>query len=199
MNQTNQGIKVGGKEEVLAHETCIPPFLKSHFNLSPTNLPARMKHDAVQPQLLNTDPLAQFIGTETIANVIIDDAEACALLESGAMADLMSLAYAKMRNFDIRLVTDLSGGFINLKLAVGFKMTVPGYVEYNLQIPGISSDDSDQVALIAENDTQFGQEAPLTIGMKMANTILEAMNEEEIDMLDSIWKRVKNNQSLSML
>ena len=105
----------------------------------------------------------------------------------------MSLAYAKVRDFNIRPVTNLSDCFVNLKLAMGFKMTVSGYIEYNPQIPGISLYESDWVTLIAEYDTQFGQEVPLTIGMKMEDTILEAMKEGEIDMLDSIWKRVKNN------
>ena len=95
------------------------------------------------PQLLNADLLTWIIGTETIADVIINDAEACALLDSGATADLMTLAYAKARNFDIRLMTELSDCFINLRLAARFKTTLSGYVKYNLQIPGISSNDSD--------------------------------------------------------
>ena len=61
------------------------------------------------------DPLAHIIGMETIADVIINDVEACALLDSGATADLMTLAYAKARNFDIRLMTEMSDCFISLR------------------------------------------------------------------------------------
>ena len=68
----------------------------------------RRKHDAVPPHLLNADPLAQIIGTESVADVIINDAEACALLDSRATADLMTKAYAEVRNFNIRLMTKLS-------------------------------------------------------------------------------------------
>ena len=159
-------IKVGGKEEVQAHKAHAFPFPRDHPNPSPTDLPVRRKYDAVLPQLLNADPFAQIIGTETIADVIINDAEACALLDSGATADLMSLAYAKARNFNIRLMTELSDCFMNLRLAAGFKTTLSGYVKYNLQILGISSYDSDQVALVANNDTPFSREVPLTIGTK---------------------------------
>ena len=84
-------------------------------NLSPTDLPARKKHDAVPPQLLNADPLAQIIGTETVPDVIITDAEACVLLDSRATADLMTLAYAEAKNFDIRPKTELSNHFVNLR------------------------------------------------------------------------------------
>ena len=51
---------------------------------------------------------------------------------------------------------------------------------------GVSSYDSDQVALVTEDNTQFGQEVPLLIGMKTEDTILEAMKEGEIELLDSI-------------
>ena len=88
-------VKVGGKEDVLAFSAHVPPFPKSCPNPSPIDLPARKKHNAVPPQSLNADTLVQIIGMEMIADVIIDDAKACALLDSGATTDLMSLAYAK--------------------------------------------------------------------------------------------------------
>ena len=88
-------IEVGGKEEVWVHKAHALPLPKNCPNPSPTDLPASKKHDAVPSRLLNANPLAQIIGTETVADVIIDDAEACALLDSGATADFMTLAYAK--------------------------------------------------------------------------------------------------------
>ena len=88
-------VEVGGKEDVLAFLAHVPPFPKNHPDPSPTDLLARKKHNAVPPQSLNADPLVQIIGMEMIADVIIDDAKACALLDSGATTDLMSLAYAE--------------------------------------------------------------------------------------------------------
>ena len=73
---------------------------------------ARKKHNAVPSQLLNADPLAQIIGTETVADVIINDAEVCALLDSRAMADLMSSAYVEARGFDVRPITELSDRYV---------------------------------------------------------------------------------------
>ena len=145
------------------------------------------------PQLLNADLLAQIIGTETVADIIIDDAEACALLDSGATTDLMTLAYAEARNFDMRPMTELSDHFVNLRLAASFKTTLSGYIKYNLQIPGISSYDFDRVALVADNNTPFSKEVPLIIGTETEDTILEVLKEGEIEML------VINNQSLSKL
>ena len=45
----------------------------------------------------------------------------------------------------------------------------------------------------------LGKDVPLMIGMKTEDTIFEAMKEGEIEMLDNIWKRVKNNRSLTKL
>ena len=77
---------------------------------------------------------------------------------------------------------------MNLKLAAGFRTTASGYVEYDLHFPGVSSYDSDQVALVTEDNTQFGGEVPLLIGTRTEDTILEAMKEGEIELLDSTWK-----------
>ena len=90
------------------------------------------------PQLLNADPLAQIIGTETVADVIINDVEACGLLDSGATADLMSSAYAEARGFNVRLIIELSDQYVNLNLTLGYSSTVTGYVKYNLHVRGIS-------------------------------------------------------------
>ena len=109
--EENEGAE---KEGMSAHEAHAPPFPKRPKNPSPTDLPARKKHNAVPSRLLNADPLAQIIGMETVADVIIDDAEACALLDSGAMADLMSLPYVEARGFNVRLITELSDQYVNL-------------------------------------------------------------------------------------
>ena len=136
---------------------------------------------------------------ETVANVIIGDVEACALLDSGATVDLMTWVHAGARNFNIRLMTELSDCFINLRLAARFKTTLSGYVKYNLQILGISSYNSDWVALVAEDNTPFSREVLLPLWTKTEDTIFEALKEGEIKMLDSVWKRVKSNRSLLKL
>ena len=53
-------------------------------------------------------PISTIIGMETVVDVIINNAEACALLDCKAMADLMSSAYAEARSFNVRLITKLS-------------------------------------------------------------------------------------------
>ena len=52
---------------------------------------------------------------------------------------------------------------------------------------------------MTEDDTPFSREVPLTIGTKTEDTILKALKEGEIEMLDNVWKRVKKNRSLLKL
>ena len=172
LTSSKEGNQSGWEEEVRAHKAHAFPFLRVHPNPSPTDLPARKKHDTVLPRLLNANPSAQIIDTETVADIIINDAEACALLDSRATSDLMTLAYAKARGFNIRPMTELSECFINLRFIAGFKTTLSSYIEYNLQILRISSYDSDRVALVAEDHTPFSKEVPVTIGTKTEDTIL---------------------------
>ena len=61
-------IEVGRKEEVQAHNVHAFPFPKVCQNPFPTDLSTRKKHDAAPPQLLNANPLAQIISTETVAD-----------------------------------------------------------------------------------------------------------------------------------
>ena len=58
---------------------------------------------------------------------------------------------------------------------------------------------TDQVTLLAKDDTQFSKEVPLTIGIKTEDSIFEDSKEGEIDLLDNVWKQVKNSCSLSKL
>ena len=168
-----------GKEGVSAHEAYASPFPRRPINPSPSHHPARKKHNAVLSPLLNADPLAQIICMEIVDDVIIGDAEACALLDSRSMADLMSSAYVEARGFDVRPITKLSDQYVNLNLALGYSSTVMGYVEYNLCVRGISSYDSDRVTLKAKDDSKFSKEVPLTIGTKTEDSIFKAMKERE--------------------
>ena len=83
------------EEGVMNRKAHAPPSSRKQPNPSPTHLPARKKHDAVPPQILNTDPLTQIIGTEIIADVVIHDVETCALLDSGTTTDLMTTVNAE--------------------------------------------------------------------------------------------------------
>ena len=109
------------------------------------------------------------------------------MLDSRATADLISSTYVEARGFSVRPIAELCDWYVNLNLVLGYSFMVTGYVEYNLCMKGISSHDSNWVALIAKYDTQFSKEVPLTIGMKTEDSIFNAIKEGEMDMLANVW------------
>ena len=64
--------------------------------------PAKLKRkwNAIPPGTLNADPLAQFIGTDTIAKALIDDIPTKVLLDMRATIDLMPISYAKAEGLE---------------------------------------------------------------------------------------------------
>ena len=65
-------------------------FGEADHGVQPTQAsPAKLKRkwNAIQPRMLNADPLTQFIGTDTIAKAIMDDVPTKVLLDTGAMID----------------------------------------------------------------------------------------------------------------
>ena len=59
--------------------------------------------------MLNADSLAQFIGTDTIAEALIDDVPTKVLLDTGTTIDLMPISNAKAAGLEIKplsLITD---------------------------------------------------------------------------------------------
>ena len=94
---------------------------------------------------------------------------------------------------------EISNCFMNVNLAAGQKASLSRFIQYNLQIPKISSYNLDQVALLTEDDTKFSQEDSLIVGTKTEDKIFEAMKEGEIEKVNKIWMRVKTNQLLAKL
>ena len=52
--------------------------------------------------MLNTDPLAQFIGMDTITETLIDDVPTKFLLDTGATINLLPVSYTKAAELEIK-------------------------------------------------------------------------------------------------
>ena len=69
--------------------------------------------------MLNTDPLAQFIGTDTIAEALIDDVPTKVLLDTWAMIDLMPISYAKAVRLEIKPLSLITDKHVTISLTAG--------------------------------------------------------------------------------
>ena len=93
------------------------------------------KRNAIPPRTLNAEPLAQFIGTDTIAEVLIDDVPTKVLLESGATIDLMPIGYAKATGLEVKPLSMIMDRHFTMSLTAGQYSEAVGYMEFNLKIP----------------------------------------------------------------
>ena len=88
--------------------------------------------------MLNADPLAQFIGTDTIAEAVIDDVPTKVLLDTGAMIDLMPISCAKAAGLEIKPLSLITDKHVTMSLAAGQYSEAVRDTEFNLKIAGVS-------------------------------------------------------------
>ena len=149
--------------------------------------------------MLNTDPLAQFIGTDTITKVLIDDVPTTVLLDTGATIDLMPVSYAKATGLEIKSLSLITDKHITLSLAAGQYSEAVGYTEFNLTVPRVSDYDMDRLALLAEDDSSYSKRMSVVLGTKMLDSIMYAIKEGEIELLDEVWRWMKNQRLFAKL
>ena len=75
-----------------------------------------------------------------------------------------------------------------MNLATGQYSEAVGYTEFNLKVPGVSGYDVDRLALLSKNYSNYSKRVPVTLGTKTLDSIMYAMKEGEIELLDEVWK-----------
>ena len=138
--------------------------------------------------MLNADPLAQFIGTDTIADALIDDVPTKVLLDTGAMIDLMPISYAKAAGLEITPLSLITDKHVTMSLAAGQYSEAVRYTEFDLKIPRASNYDMDRLALLAEDDSNYSKRVPEALGTKTLDSIMHVMKEGEIKLLYEVWR-----------
>ena len=57
----------------------------------------------------------------------------------------------------------------------------------------------DRLALLAEDDSNYSKRVPVALGTKTLDSIMYAMKEGEIKLLDEVWKQTKTQRSFAKL
>ena len=86
--------------------------------------------------MLNTDPLAQFIDMDTIAEALMNDVPTKVLLDTGAMINLMPVSYVKAAGLEIKPLSLITDKYGTVSLAAGQYSEAVRYTEFNLKVPG---------------------------------------------------------------
>ena len=86
-----------------------------------------------------------------------------------------------------------------MSLAAGQYTEAVGYTEFNLKVPRVPDNDMDRLALLAEDDSNYSTRVPVALGTKTLDSIMYAMKEGEIELLDEVWRQMKNQRSFVKL
>ena len=166
-------------------------FGKRETGNQPTQAPPvklKRKQNTIPPRMLNADPLAQFIGTDTITEALIDDDPTKVLLDMGAMIDLMPISYTKAAGLEIKPLSLITDKHVTMSIAAGQYSEAVGYTEFNLKVPGVSGYDMDRLALLSEDDSNYSKRVPVVLGTKTLDSIMYVTKEGKIELLDEVWK-----------
>ena len=108
----------------------------------------------------------------------------------------MTLVYAKKLGLEPQPIANLMKKKVMFN-GVGNSCAVPkGYVEFNLQVSGVSRFNQDHVALLVEDESKLAKKIPLILGTRTLDCVVENLLESEEGELSTTWKRAKVVHSL---
>ena len=124
---------------------------------------------------LNMDPIASLTGHSNEAPVIIDRQEVAALIDSGPQVLSISAQLCE----DLTIQIQPLGHLLELEGMGGAAIPYLGYVEVNLQIPGIKVYNKDVLLLVIPTTT-YSKAALAVVGTKIINKALSLMTMGEL-------------------
>ena len=140
-------------------------------------------------QYHNPNAVTRLIGLRNIARVQINGVKTRALMDSGFQVNMMTEKFLKTVGLTLRLLADL-GLKLGVEGSAGTGIPYLGYMEANLKLPTANDYNSDQLFLVVEQCTMFGEQVPIQLGSNFQDEILAALPPQELVGLVNEVKRV---------
>ena len=139
----------------------------------------------VTPTLfLNPDPIAQLVGHSNKVPVVVDRQEVTALIDLGTQVSSISTQFYE----DLALPIQTLGQLLELEGTGGAAIPYLGFVEVNLQIPGIRNYNKDVLLLVIPTTT-YSKMVPVMVGSKIINKALSLMTVGELAAATTTWRQ----------
>ena len=116
--------------------------------------------------------------------VVIDRQEVIALIDLGAQVSSISTQFCK----DLTLPIQPLGWLLELEGTGGAAIPYLGFVEVNLQIPGIRNYNEDVLLLVIPTMT-YSKMVPIVVGSKIINKALSLMTAGELAVATMTWRQ----------
>ena len=133
---------------------------------------------------LNPDPVAQFVGHANEALVVVDGCKVAALVDLGAQVSNISAQLCEELGLEIQPL----GWLLELEGTGGAAIPYLGFVEVNLQIPGIRAYNED-VLLLAIPTMAYAERVSVMVGSKIINKALSCMTAGELAHATVTWQQ----------
>ena len=131
---------------------------------------------------LNPDPVACLVGRSNEASVIVDWQEVTALIDLGAKVSSIRSGFCECLALEVHPL----GRLLELKGMGGSTIPYLGYVEVNLQIPGIKGY-KENVLLLVLLTTSYSEKD--LVGSKIIDQAMGMMTEGKCLMAAATWKQ----------
>ena len=122
---------------------------------------------------------ARLIGPRNIAKVEINGIMTRVLMDSGSQVNMMTDRFLKKLGLIMRPLTDL-GLHLGVEGSAGTNIPYLGYIEANLKLPAANNYDSDQLFLLVEQHTKFGDQVPIQVGTNFQDELLAVVPVQEL-------------------
>ena len=134
--------------------------------------------------LLNPNPIAQLVECSNEAPVITDGQETAMLIDSGAQVSSVSSLFSK----ELALQIQPLGWLLELERTGGAAIPYFGFMEVNLQIPGITNYNEDVLLLVIPTTT-YSKTVPIVVVSKIIDKALSLMTKEELAKATTTWRQ----------
>ena len=133
---------------------------------------------------LNLDHIAHIVGWSSEAPVIADGQGVTALINSGAQVSSVSSGFCKQMVLKVHHLDQL----LELEGTGGSAIPYLGYVEVNLQTPGIRGYNEDILLLVILTMT-YSKKVPVMVGSKIIDRAMAMITKGELARATVTWKQ----------
>ena len=156
------------------------------------------KKGALPSTVLNLNPLYSIVNPISVAEVEVNDVTTRALLDTGATTNVMTLAYAKKLELEPQPITNLMKRKVTFNGVRNSRAVLKGYIEFNLQVLGLSHFNQDHVTLLVKDKSKFTKKIPLILRTKVVCFLARRLQELGCHALtDEDELELKNHKCLS--
>ena len=136
------------------------------------------------PFFFNPDPVAHLVKCSNKAPVIVDRQEITTLIDLGAQVSSVSSQFCK----NLALQIQTLGWLLKVEGTGVAAIPYLGFMEVNLQIPGIKSYNEDVLLLVIPTMT-YSEMVPVVVDSKIIDRALSLMTKGELAKVTITWRK----------